>query len=77
MFNISVFFVVFFLLVESYAVDPRGVSLGIQVCSGPGNCQQEGTGLVIDYHWTGCQDAYSCYNVSLRMNFARTSHFSY
>jgi hypothetical protein len=38
--------------------------MAIQVCSGPGNCQLENTGVVIDYRWTGCGDPLNCYTVS-------------
>ena len=46
------------------AIESRQASMGIQVCNGPGNCQVENTGVVIDYRWTDCTDAYNCYNVS-------------
>ena len=38
--------------------------MAIRVCYGPGNCQQEKTGVVIDYRWTGCGDPRNCYTVS-------------
>ena len=53
----------FFLVVMLKAVHAQGPGLGIQICSAPGKCQQQGTGLVIDYSWTGCKDQKSCYTV--------------
>ena len=38
--------------------------MAIRVCYGPGNCQQEKTGVVIDYRWTGCNDPRNCRTVS-------------
>ena len=38
--------------------------MAIRVCYGPGNCQQENTGVVIDYRWTGCNDPRNCRTVS-------------
>ena len=45
--------------------EQRGASMGIQVCYGPGNCQQENTGVVLDYRWAGCADPWNCYIVLL------------
>ena len=42
--------------------------MAIRVCSGPGNCQLEKTGVVIDYRWTGCGDPRNCYTVSAEFN---------
>ncbi|KAI9550245.1 hypothetical protein GHT06_001532 [Daphnia sinensis] len=49
------------LMAVAAATESRQASMGIQVCYGPGNCQQENTGVVLDYRWTGCGDPYNCY----------------
>jgi hypothetical protein len=52
------------VLAVNGAPESRQASMGIQVCYGPGNCQMENTGVVLDYRWTGCADPYNCYSVS-------------
>lgn len=53
------------LMAVAAATESRQASMGIQVCYGPGNCQQENTGVVLDYRWTGCGDPYNCYTVTV------------
>jgi hypothetical protein len=64
--NRSLIFLAGLLLVLAVngAPESRQASMGIQVCYGPGNCQVENTGVVLDYRWTGCADPYNCYSVS-------------
>ncbi len=52
------------VLAVNGAPESRQASMGIQVCYGPGNCQVENTGVVLDYRWTDCADPYNCYSVS-------------
>jgi hypothetical protein len=48
------------VLAVNGAPESRQASMGIQVCYGPGNCQVENTGVVLDYRWTGCADVDNC-----------------
>ena len=52
------------LLAVNGSPESRQASMGIQVCTGPGNCQVENTGVVLDFNWYGCGDPYNCYTVS-------------
>jgi hypothetical protein len=43
--------------------ESRQASMGIQVCSGPENCQVESTGVVLDFFGLNCGDPHNCYTV--------------
>ena len=43
----------------------KAVSLPIETCTALNNCQEEQTGLVIDFHWTGCTDPKACTYVTI------------
>jgi hypothetical protein len=64
-----IFLAVGLLLAVDGAPESRQASMGIQVCSGPENCQVENTGVVLDFFWLNCGDPHNCYTVSYLLVF--------